>query len=71
MVESHEVENELLRNSSPVVTAPDVAEALGCSGEHVRQHLRALEAAGTVESKKAGARARVYWHEERTDKEDE
>jgi predicted transcriptional regulator len=66
MVEVHDVERELKRARPAVATAPQIADSLGCSSEHVRQHLHALEAVEKIESLQAGARAKVYWHESRT-----
>jgi hypothetical protein len=66
MVEIHEVERALLRARPAVVTAPQIADELDCSSEHVRQHLSALEAVEKAESLSAGARAKVYWHPSRT-----
>ena len=65
MVMPDELEDAMLAHDHPVVTAPDLADALGCSAEHIRQKMDALLLAGRVESKSAGARARVYWHVER------
>lgn len=60
-----EVADELIRNEDPVVTAPEVADALDCSRKHALDQLRLLERAGDVASKDIGAAAVAWWHEER------
>jgi len=65
MPTANEVADAMLTYDDPVVTAKDLADALDCSTEHVRQKMDALLLSDVAESKKAGARARVYWHVER------
>lgn len=60
-----EVEDAMLEHPDPVVTAPELADELPCSRRHVGDRLDLLERDGMVSSKKAGGRARVYWHHER------
>lgn len=60
-----DVADALLEHSDPVVTAPELADELGCSRRHMSDRLDLLEMEGPVESKKVGGRARVWWHEER------
>lgn len=52
----------VLRDSdSPVVTAKEVGEQLGCTGEAARQKLLALRDQGIVERRQVGAGAVVWW----------
>lgn len=46
---------------TPVVTAKEVGEALGCSSEAARQKLLALLDQGMVARRKVGASAVVWW----------
>ncbi|WP_331234239.1 helix-turn-helix domain-containing protein [Natronorarus salvus] len=43
------------------LTAPEIADGLGCSRRTARKRLTALEEDGRVTSKKVGARAVVWW----------
>jgi hypothetical protein len=43
------------------LTAPEIADALGCSRSTARKKLAALEERGDVASKKVGGRSRVWW----------
>lgn len=67
MADLEEIENEMKKHRSPVVTVRDVMDAVDGepSDTHIRQQLRALEATGRVRSKDVGARAVAWWHEER------
>ncbi|WP_049894598.1 FaeA/PapI family transcriptional regulator [Halogranum rubrum] len=49
---------------TPVLTAKQVAESIGCSGEAARQKLQALHEEGKVGKMNVGARAVVWWREE-------
>ncbi|NLV03620.1 HTH domain-containing protein [Haloferax sp. Atlit-47N] len=49
---------------TPVLTARQVAEELGCSSEAARQKLLALHEAGDVGKMSVGARAVVWWRED-------
>jgi hypothetical protein len=51
---------------APIVTARDVADALGCTPEGATKKLKQLREQGRVERQKVGARAVVWW---RTDRE--
>lgn len=64
-IDAGDVVEALLGHPSPVVTAPDLAADLGCSGRHVLNLLRGLEATGVVESRDVGARAVAWWHRDR------
>ena len=56
---------EVLReDDDPVLTAKEVGERLGCTGEAARQRLHELREHGEVESKQVGARAVVWWASE-------
>ena len=46
--------------SVPVLTAPEVADAIGCSRITARNRLEALAAEGRLHRKQVGARAVVY-----------
>ncbi|WP_083851114.1 FaeA/PapI family transcriptional regulator [Halogranum rubrum] len=48
---------------TPVLTAKQVAESIGCSGEAARQKLQALHEEGKVGRMNVGARAVVWWRE--------
>lgn len=53
---------EVIRTSaSPIVTAKEVGEALGCTAEAARQKLLALQDQGVVARRKVGAGAVVWW----------
>jgi len=53
---------EVLRESnSPVATAKEVGETLGCSGEAARQKLLELRDQGIVARRRVGAGAVVWW----------
>lgn len=53
---------DVLRDAeTPVVTAKEVGEALGCSSEAARQKLLALLDEGMVARRKVGAGAVVWW----------
>lgn len=43
------------------LTQQDIADRLGCSKSLLRHKLPTLEGANAIETKKLGARARVYW----------
>lgn len=43
------------------LTAPDIADALGCSRTTALNKLRELADRGDVSSKKVGGRSRVWW----------
>jgi predicted DNA binding protein/putative methionine-R-sulfoxide reductase with GAF domain len=45
-------------------TAPEVAEHVDCARRTAHKKLTALAEEGTVETKKVGARGRVWWHPE-------
>ncbi|SEP25275.1 hypothetical protein SAMN04487948_12715 [Halogranum amylolyticum] len=49
---------------TPVLTAKQVAESIGCSGEAARQKLQALHEEDRVGKMNVGARAVVWWREE-------
>ncbi len=52
----------ILRESdSPIVTATEVGETLGCSAETARQKLLALQDRDVVARRKVGAGAVVWW----------
>lgn len=59
--EESQVLRALREHPEPVVTATEVAEALGVSGETARRHLSSLHEQGRVERKEVGARAVVWW----------
>ena len=69
------VEKALLHMTTPVASASDVADAVqersdaledaGDPRREVLDDLRLLERSGDVHSRKVGARARAWWHEER------
>jgi len=69
------VEKALLHNPIPVASASDVAEAVdersdaledaGDPRREVLEDLRLLEKSGAVHSRKVGARARAWWHDDR------
>jgi len=67
MVTQERVEYQIRAMDEPVVTVAEVVEALDedVSDTHVRQKMDLLGAAGKLESKKPGARSKVYWHTER------
>lgn len=54
----------LAEAETPVLTAKQVAESIGCSGEAARQKLQALHEEGKVGKMNVGARAVVWWQEE-------
>lgn len=43
------------------LTAPEIADELGCSRRTALDKLRALDERGDVRSKKVGGRSRVWW----------
>lgn len=43
-------------------TATEIADLLGCSRSTAYNLLQELNESGVLESKKAGARGRVWWH---------
>jgi len=45
----------------PVVTAPEIAEAIDVSQQAAYDRLSNLESRGLVKSKQVGARARIWW----------
>jgi hypothetical protein len=69
------VEKALLHNPVAVASASDVAEAVqersdaledaGDPRREVLEDLRLLEKSGAVHSRKVGARARAWWHDDR------
>lgn len=67
MVEQDRIAHVVASHEQPVVTVGDVLDALDeeASDTHIRQQMDLLAASGTLERKEAGARAVVYWHEER------
>ncbi len=68
MVSEERIEHAIATHPDPVVTVGDVIDVLedDPSDTHVRQQMDILAAAGTLGKKKAGARAVVYWHTDRT-----
>lgn len=58
----------LLATATPVATAREVADELGCTREAARVKLAGLSESGRVERKKVGGAAVVWWptDEERT-----
>jgi predicted ArsR family transcriptional regulator len=48
-------------DDSEPLTAPEVADALGCSRTTALERLRDLAEQGEVTSKKVGGRSRVWW----------
>jgi transcription initiation factor IIE alpha subunit len=65
MTELQEIEDEMMNHPDPVVSVPELADALDASDTHVRNQLRLLKRAEAVESKDVGARATAWWHTER------
>jgi hypothetical protein len=49
------------RSDTPVVTAKEVGESLGCTSEAARRKLIALLDEGVVERRKVGAGAVIWW----------
>jgi predicted transcriptional regulator len=45
----------------PVMTASDMAEAFGMTGENANYHLRKMVDNGMIRREKVGAAAVVYW----------
>jgi len=65
-VTAEDVLDALRTSDDTVVTAKEVAEAVGCSPDSARQKLAELHEDGVVERKGVGARAVVWWlNEER------
>lgn len=63
---------EAIRQSdSPVSTAKEVSEKLGCSSEAARQKLITLHEQGRVERRTVGANAVVWWLTDAEDTIDE
>lgn len=60
-----DVAEAMVAHPSPVVTAGDLAEELGCTPRHALNVLRGLEAAGVVGSRTVGAKAVAWWHVDR------
>lgn len=60
-IDETDILDTLREADTPVMTAKQVAETLGCSGEAARQKLIALEEEGKVEKMQVGARAVVWW----------
>jgi len=48
-------------NSHEPLTSSEIADELGCSRQTVRNRLKELSEADEIESKKVGARSRVWW----------
>jgi DNA-binding Lrp family transcriptional regulator len=48
-------------HSSPVVTAPIIAEKADMSAQNANYRLRSLEDDGALDSMKVGSAAKVYW----------
>lgn len=48
-------------SSDPVLTTSEVASQFEVTHRAVRDRLEKLEEAGTLQSKKVGARAKVWW----------
>lgn len=60
-IDEDDVLDTLRAADTPVMTAKQVAETLGCSGEAARQKLTSLEEEGRAEKMRVGARAVVWW----------
>lgn len=60
-IDLDDVLDTLRESDTPVMTAKQVAEALGYSGEAARQKLVQLEEERRVEKMQVGARAVVWW----------
>jgi len=45
----------------PVLSAPEIADALPISNQAVNKRLETMEQEGLIESKKVGSAAKVYW----------
>ncbi|MHC3378192.1 HTH domain-containing protein [Haloarcula sp. H-GB5] len=56
-----DVLNILRESDTPVMTAKQVADKLGCTREAARQKLESLYQEERVEKMKVGARAVVWW----------
>jgi len=56
-----EVLREMLLVRGPAATASELAERLNYSRQNVSRILKRLEDEGLVDSKQAGARAKVWW----------
>lgn len=52
---------EFAISSDPVLSAPEIAELVGVSQQGAYSRLQSLEADGYLDSKKVGAKARVFW----------
>ncbi|MDZ7687983.1 MAG: FaeA/PapI family transcriptional regulator [Halobacteriales archaeon] len=63
-VTAEDVLDALRSMDDTVVTAKEVAEAVGCSSDSARQKLVELHEDGVVERKEVGARAVVWWLDE-------
>lgn len=51
----------MIDDSSGVATAPEIAESVGMDASQVRRRMPELVENNFVETKKTGARSRVYW----------
>lgn len=60
-VTSEKVLSALESIATPVATATEVGEEIGCTGQAARKKLDQLHEAGNVERKTVGARAVVWW----------
>lgn len=62
MVDLGELLKTEVKEAAPEpLTAPDLADQFGHGRETISDHLWELEEAGEVETKKVGARARIWW----------
>ncbi|WP_394337725.1 MarR family transcriptional regulator [Halobellus sp. Atlit-38R] len=51
----------MLLNKDPVVTAPELADAVGVTQQAAHKKLQGLKERGLVRSKEAGSSAVVWW----------
>jgi predicted ArsR family transcriptional regulator len=56
-----QLENAIREHELPFITAKELAEKLDVSNSAINSRLEKLEKEGSVESKKVGARAKVWW----------
>jgi len=64
-VTPEELEQEIRTADQPVVTATELSSSLPITNAHANRMLKRLAESGTIQRKKVGSAAVVYWHPDR------